>query len=82
MVGCEPFYPPADGSNVSSTCVFYFSICQPVPSFCPENSGICLANKINYGSKFNDKTVYTLPKKIGGFQEGGKANFDSGLFEL
>lgn len=77
--GCKLFHPP-DVGNDSSTCLFYFSICTPVPDFCPENSGICLANKIDYRPKYN-KTLYTKPIKIGSFKEGNN-HFRAGLIEL
>lgn len=68
--GCKPFYP-SGVKNGSSTCIFYFSICTPVPDFCPENSGICLANKVDFsGSPAGNKTLYTQPINIGSFKEG------------
>lgn len=77
--GCKLFHPPG-APNASSTCLFYFSLnCNPVPEFCPENSGICVANKIDYiGS---NTTLYTMPIQIGQFKEG-KNPFKSGLVEL
>ena len=79
--GCKPFYP-SGVKNGSSTCIFYFSICTPVPDFCPENSGICLANKVDFsGSPAGNKTLYTQPINIGSFKEG-KNHFKAGLFEL
>lgn len=79
MVGCKPFKPPSpSGANVTSTCVFYFSICHPVPSLCTENSGICLTNKVAYwGRNYDNKTLYTLPKRIGAFNPNRDVKFDS-----
>ena len=81
--GCVPFKPPISGGNVTSTCVFYFSLCHPVPSLCTENCGICLTNKVSFwGHDYDNKTLYTMPKKTGGFDPNKKVNFDSGKFEF
>lgn len=74
LPGCKPFHPP--GVNASTTCLFYFSLCKPVPDLCPTNSGICLTNKIDYGPKYK-KIVYTKPENIGSFIAGPEA-FKSG----
>ncbi|RMX37275.1 hypothetical protein pdam_00023102 [Pocillopora damicornis] len=76
--GCIPFKPPISGGNVTSTCVFYFSLCHPVPSLCTENCGICLTNKVSFwGHDYDNKALYTMPKKTGGFDPNKKVNFDS-----
>lgn len=77
LPGCKPFHPP--DVNMS-TCLFYFSVCTPVPDFCPENSGICLSNKVKYGPPYND-TLYSKQINIGSFKEDGK-RFIAGLLEL
>ena len=80
--GCNRFHPPnVQAGNYSSTCIFYFSICTPVPDFCPENSGICLANKVDYFQSTGNTTLYSLPINIGGFKEG-KDPFTAGLVKL
>ena len=81
--GCIPFKPPISGGNVTSTCVFYFSLCHPVPSLCTENCGICLTNKVSFwGHDYDNKALYTMPKKTGGFDPNKKVKFDSGKFEF
>ena len=56
--GCIPFKPQIYGGSVFSTCVFYFSLCHPVPSLCTENCGICLTNKVSFwGHDYDNKTL-------------------------
>lgn len=57
---CDQF--EIEGKN--TTCVFYFSICEEVPAYCPAGSGICLANKVSLADKLNI-TLYTQFKDIG-----------------
>jgi len=79
LPGCKPFHPP-DVNISSTTCLFYFSVCALVPDFCPENSGICLTNKVKYGPPYNE-TLYTKYINIGSFKEDEKY-FVAGLLEL
>ena len=74
MSNCHPFKPQE--LNVTSTCIFYFSICQPVPRFCSDDTGICLANKVSLSPEYN-KTLYTEFRSIGRFND----EFKSGLIE-
>ena len=76
MSTCHPFKPDVQEVNVTSTCIFYFSICQPVARFCPGDTGICLANKLSFLPKYNE-TLYTEFKSIGRFTD----EFVSGLIE-
>ena len=57
---CDQF--EVEGKNTS--CVFYFSICEEVPAYCPAGSGICLANKVSLADKRNT-TLYTEFMDIG-----------------
>ena len=70
--GCTPH--EIKGQN-SSTCIFYFSICHPVPRYCPENSGICLANKFSFNKDNTTLILYTAFTNTGSFSE----KFTSGL---
>lgn len=69
---CDQF--EVDGKNTS--CVFYFSICEEVPAYCPAGSGICLANKVS-----PDKTNITLYTRFINIGTSGD-EFTSGRAEI
>lgn len=75
--GCKEFNSSGPLGNVTSKCLFYFSICHTVPRYCPENSGICLASETHFPPPYN-QTLYSEFKNIGSFND----EFRSGLSHM
>ena len=68
-----PRCPELEMEGTNTSCIFYFSICEKVPSYCPAGSGICLAKKVS-PLKYPNITLYTRFIDIGTASEV----FDSG----
>ena len=68
-----PRCPQLEIEDTNTSCIFYFSICQEVPGYCPAGSGICLAKKVS-PLKYPNITLYTQFIDIGTASE----DFDSG----
>ena len=68
-----PRCPELEMEGTNTSCIFYFSICEKVPSYCPAGSGICLAKKVS-PLKYPNITLYTQFIDIGTASEV----FDSG----
>ncbi|XP_068693839.1 uncharacterized protein [Montipora foliosa] len=77
---CTPFKP--QDINVTSTCIFYFSICHPVPVYCPGVSGICFANRVTFSPKDNNTHLYSTFLSIGGYSEKFISEADDFTLEL
>ena len=67
-----PWCPQYEIEDKNTSCIFYFSICKDVPEYCPEGSGICLANKVSPNN--TNITLYTRFINIGTTSD----NFKSG----
>ncbi|XP_015779379.1 PREDICTED: uncharacterized protein LOC107357256 isoform X2 [Acropora digitifera] len=72
-IGSCKHLKPEGSSN--STCIFYFSICKPVPRYCPDNSGICLVTKVSFLKE--NTTLYSEFINIGSYSQEFKSEANS-----
>ncbi|XP_067033021.1 uncharacterized protein [Acropora muricata] len=74
-IGSCKHLKPEESSN--STCIFYFSICKPVPRYCPDNSGICLVTKVSFLKDNTTLDLYSEFINIGSYSEDFISEEDS-----
>lgn len=72
-IGSCKHLKPEGSSN--STCIFYFSVCKPVPRYCPDNSGICLVTKVSFLNE--NTTLYSEFINIGSYSQEFKSEANS-----